>query len=272
MEMPAKENSEPFIPSDVADRKRDNGAIESKHEIAEEEVRSILEVIAATGKFWHEWDKLKNMLSFNLKQVLSVYPEAKMTSDQQNSLLGEAYSELVKRLDDALRSFVEGPPFTLQRLCEILLAAQSIYPNLSKLALALEKDLMVTSTLAICTDPYPTAMVQTPKEPEEVTEETVLQTGPIENGVNPTVKNDETMADAEANVDMNLLVTSTLAICTDPYPPSMVQTPNEPEEVTEETGLQSGPVENGVNPTIKTDETMADAEADVDMVIDNKTY
>ncbi|KAB5512294.1 hypothetical protein DKX38_029322 [Salix brachista] len=40
---------------------------------------------------------------------------------------------------EALHNFEEGPPFTLQRLCEILLAARRIYPNLSKLALALEK-------------------------------------------------------------------------------------------------------------------------------------
>ncbi|XP_030934914.1 serine/threonine-protein phosphatase 4 regulatory subunit 2-B isoform X2 [Quercus lobata] len=118
------------------------GGVELKAEIAEEEadeVKGILEVIASTGKFWHDWDKLKSMLSFQLKQVLSEYPEAKMTSEEQNASLGETYLELVKRLDEALLGFVEGPPFTLQRLCEILLEARTIYPNLSKLGLALEK-------------------------------------------------------------------------------------------------------------------------------------
>ncbi|XP_050254017.1 uncharacterized protein LOC126700079 isoform X4 [Quercus robur] len=118
------------------------GGVELKAEIAEEEAdefKGILEVIASTGKFWHDWDKLKSMLSFQLKQVLSEYPEAKMTSEEQNASLGETYLELVKRLDEALLGFVEGPPFTLQRLCEILLEARTIYPNLSKLGLALEK-------------------------------------------------------------------------------------------------------------------------------------
>ncbi|CAK9175937.1 unnamed protein product [Ilex paraguariensis] len=113
--------------------------MESKHEVAEEETRALLEVVASTGKFWHHWDVLKSSLSYHLKQVLSEYPEANMTPEQQNSSLGETYPELVKRLDEALLSFVEGPPFTLQRFCEILLNAQSIYSNLSKLALALEK-------------------------------------------------------------------------------------------------------------------------------------
>ncbi|CAI9087374.1 OLC1v1021431C1 [Oldenlandia corymbosa var. corymbosa] len=134
-----------------------SNCIEGQHEISEEEIRRILEMIAATGKFWHEWAKLKGMLSFYLNKILSQYPEAKLTSEQQISSLGETFLELVKRLDDALCSFIEGPPFTLQRLCEILLAATSIYPKLSKLALALEKNLSVTSMLTITKDPSPSA-------------------------------------------------------------------------------------------------------------------
>ncbi|KAL8463512.1 hypothetical protein ACS0TY_034239 [Phlomoides rotata] len=66
------------------------------------------------------WEKLKGILSFQLKQVLSEYPEAKMASELQVSSLGEAFQDLVKRLDDALQIFDEGPPFTLQRICEKL--------------------------------------------------------------------------------------------------------------------------------------------------------
>lgn len=133
------------------------------------------------------------MMSFQLKQVLSEYPEAKLSSDQQNSSLGETYSELVKRLDEALLSFVEGPPFTLQRLCEILVSARSIYPNLSKLALALEKNLLVTSTLTICTEPYPPSLMQKLDEPKKQDPHP-----PVENGVEPMlVDKDEIMAEAE---------------------------------------------------------------------------
>ncbi|KAF4380277.1 hypothetical protein F8388_024570 [Cannabis sativa] len=144
-----------------------------KLEITENEARAILEVIASTGKFWHEWDKLKATLSFQLKQVLLEYPEAKMTIEEQNASLRETFTELVKRLDEALHSFDQGPPFTLQRLCEILLNARGIYPNLSKLALALEKNLLVTSMLTISTDPYPQpkAILPEPIEPEKASEE-----------------------------------------------------------------------------------------------------
>ncbi|XP_040953691.1 transcription factor GTE8 isoform X3 [Gossypium hirsutum] len=116
-----------------------NPETDREEELDGEEVRRVLQVSAATGKFWHNWDKLKSMLSFQLKLVLSEYPEAKMAIEQQNASLGETNLELVTRLNEELHSFIEGPPFTLQRLCEILLDARSIYPKLSKLALALEK-------------------------------------------------------------------------------------------------------------------------------------
>lgn len=182
------------------------GGVEYKHEIGQEGARTILEVIASTGKFWHDWDKLKSLLSFQLMQVLSEYPEAKMTSEQQSSSLGETFPELGKRMDEALDSFVEGPPFTLQRLCEILLSSRSIYPNLSKLALALEKNLSVTSTLTISADPYPPSLVQKPEEidkrgeePQERGEEPQENAISEQNGLEQlTLDKDEVMTEVEA--------------------------------------------------------------------------
>ncbi|KAG8489315.1 hypothetical protein CXB51_017405 [Gossypium anomalum] len=171
-----------------------------EEELDGEQVRRVLQVSAATGKFWHNWDKLKSMLSFQLKLVLSEYPEAKMTVEQQNASLGETYLELVTRLNEELHSFIEGPPFTLQRLCEILLDARSIYPKLSKLALALEKNLLVTSTLAVCTEPYPEMMPN--PEPEKATEEAPLQSNSVQNGVESMVGDrDEIMTEVEADIE-----------------------------------------------------------------------
>lgn len=183
------------------------GEKESKPEIAgeedEEEVRGILQVIASTGKFWHDWGKLKSVLSFQLKQVLSEYPEAKMATKEQE----ETYQELVKKLDEALHNFEEGPPFTLQRLCEILLAARHLYPNLSKLALALEKNLLVTSTLAVCTDPYPQAL-EKPGESDKPSEELQVQSSAVQNGVEPVVGDgDEIMTEVEeADIDDDMTI------------------------------------------------------------------
>ncbi|GMJ07811.1 hypothetical protein HRI_004450300 [Hibiscus trionum] len=178
-----------------------NPDVNRQEEQDEEQVRRILQAISTTGSFWHSWDKLKSMLSFQLKLVLSEYPEAKMTIDEQNASLGETYLELVTRLDEELHCFIEGPPFTLQRICEILLAARSIYPKLSKLALALEKNLLVTSTLTACTKPYPEMMPD--PEPEKASEEAQPQSNSVQNGVEPTTAGDrdEIMTEVEADIE-----------------------------------------------------------------------
>lgn len=42
------------------------------------------------------------LLDYFFMKVLSEYPEAKMTTEQQNASLGETYPELVKRLDEGI--------------------------------------------------------------------------------------------------------------------------------------------------------------------------
>lgn len=248
------ENSEPSINSsdgggvthdhnnDVPKLSDTNGGGESQHKLSAEEVKSVLETIASTGKFWHDWDELKIMLSFQLKQVLSEYAEATKSVDQQNSSLGESYPDLAQRLDEALFSFVEGPPFTLQRLCEILLNARAIYPNLSKLALALEKNLLVTSTLTKSTDPYPPPVVQLPDAPEEQ----VVDAQPLP----PSQPQPE------------------------PQPQTQTQIETQPQTETE-TQPHSNLVENGGEPTTgDRDEVMSEVDAQVDdgMTIDMETF
>lgn len=210
------ENSEPSSlsagdadhhhPEDIVPDASNHEDVEPKSDISSDEIRGMMEVIAATGKFWHDWDMLKRLLSIRLKQVLAEYPEAKVVSSdgpQQSSLSGEAYSELVNRLDEALVSFIEGPPFTLQRLCEILLTPKSTYKSLSKLALALEKNLLVTSTLTICSEPYPIPMVHKTADPEQKSEELQGHTDLVPNGVESVAGDgDEEMAEAEVDEDV----------------------------------------------------------------------
>ncbi|XP_071693717.1 uncharacterized protein [Rutidosis leptorrhynchoides] len=191
----------------------DNHLMEMRHETVEEEeeIKSVLKEIAVTGKFCrYDWERLKSMLSLHLKQVISEYPQAKMTPEEQKNTLGETHADLVKRLDDALLSFVDGPPFTLQRICEIILDARSLYPNLSKFAFALEKNLSVTSTLTMSTIPDPPLPITTtttnglehvtndpdPNLSSERHSDTVMENGAIL----VAGDRDEIMTDAEADV------------------------------------------------------------------------
>lgn len=207
MEMTTSDHSEPqVVPSTGDDHQEEitpplnatEGVMDCKQGTGEEEAKKIFELIAATGKFWLEWEKLKSLLSSQLKQVLSEYPEVKMSIEDQKSLLGgETYEELVNRLDEALCSFVEGPPFTLQRLCEIILDAKDIYPKLSKLALALEKNLLVTSTLTISTDPYPSPITKKTEEVEKIVEPQP-ESDSILGDKHVTIDKDEVMMEVEA--------------------------------------------------------------------------
>ncbi|CAK9868873.1 unnamed protein product [Sphagnum jensenii] len=130
----------------------------SKREFSPE-MRSILEVIAATGQYWHNWEQLKTLLSFCLKQVLQDYYGSHVDAaigPPRPLITGETFQQLQDRLDSALLLFTEGAPFTIQRLCEVLLNPRDAYPNLDKVALAFEKLLLVTSTVPASVGPYPT--------------------------------------------------------------------------------------------------------------------
>ncbi|CAN6811458.1 hypothetical protein Bca52824_005232 [Brassica carinata] len=98
------------------------------------------------------------------------------------------YPELVRRLDEALLSFDEGPPFTLQRLYPF--GCKEYLPKaLSKLALALEKNLLVTSMLSISMEPQS----QPTEEANAATEDTktAAENGTQPNGIEAVVGGDK---------------------------------------------------------------------------------
>ncbi|KAG5403313.1 hypothetical protein IGI04_009432 [Brassica rapa subsp. trilocularis] len=80
-----------------------------------------------------DWEKLKGNAILVVEEGSVIISRDK---DDGQTTKGSSRRNIPRA---ALLSFDEGPPFTLQRLCEILLAARSIYPKLSKLDLALEK-------------------------------------------------------------------------------------------------------------------------------------
>eukprot|EP00271_Cylindrocystis_brebissonii_P023484 TRINITY_DN9770_c0_g2_i1.p1 TRINITY_DN9770_c0_g2~~TRINITY_DN9770_c0_g2_i1.p1 ORF type:complete len:607 (+),score=116.10 TRINITY_DN9770_c0_g2_i1:211-2031(+) len=122
------------------------------------ELRSILEVVAITGSYWHDWHHLKVLLAFRLDQVLNEYNARRVAVEvgpPRPLKSGETFAELREQLQQALESFSNGAPFTVQRLCELLLHPNATYPCLDKLALALEKLLVVTSSIPPSRSRYP---------------------------------------------------------------------------------------------------------------------
>eukprot|EP00850_Spirogloea_muscicola_P009418 SM000053S17375 [mRNA] locus=s53:68501:70615:+ [translate_table: standard] len=153
----------------------------------------ILEVIAATGKYWHDWSQLRKLLAFRLDQLLQEYSR-QCTNVEVGPppplVTGESFDELEQRLQNGGRSN-PAPSFNAldlappccpglhqlwRALQKVLLSPVSVYVllhphdtyrTLDKFALAIEKLLMVTSSAAICTSPYPSLPLPEPPIPQE---------------------------------------------------------------------------------------------------------
>ena len=109
----------------------------------------VLAEVSSTGASRFAWSSLKPVIAAKLGSVCDEYHAA--TAD-----LNEPYDELRKRLLSLLQEFPNAP-FTVQRLCELLLDPHRIYTTSTrKLTSALEKLLTVSSTV-------PTMQVAVPK-------------------------------------------------------------------------------------------------------------
>jgi len=105
----------------------------------------VLKEMATTGQSRYEWAHLKALIAAKMQQVCAEYYE--VTKDLEAT--GETYEVVLKRLLTLLAEF-PNPPFTTQRLCELLLDPHRIYASSTrKLMNALEKLLTVSSTVPI---------------------------------------------------------------------------------------------------------------------------
>ncbi|WIA30811.1 hypothetical protein OEZ86_000869 [Tetradesmus obliquus] len=120
------------------------------------ELKGVLAETACTGAIRYKWHLLKPLLvqlmqqqlhDFEAAEHVDVGPARPLPDDDSVEALCERFSAM---LDD-----FAGPPWTLQRLCELLLEPRKQYQRLHKLALALEKLLLVTGEQETTQDPGP---------------------------------------------------------------------------------------------------------------------
>lgn len=101
----------------------------------------VLREVATTGQSRFTWGQLKGVIGAKLEQVCEEYH-----ANQKD--LNEPYDEMIKRCLSLLAEF-PNPPFTVQRLCELLIDPHRIYATSTrKVSSALEKLLTVSSTVA----------------------------------------------------------------------------------------------------------------------------
>jgi len=120
-----------------------------------EDLTQIIVNISKTGVSCYPWGPLKQLLTHLLHQVLQRY-HAKTLENRKGDFNIEQ-AEMYKREEEefeqksqkffqALSSY-EDAPFTLQRLCELVLSPERIYSTSKKYFTALEKMVNITSTI-----------------------------------------------------------------------------------------------------------------------------
>lgn len=82
-------------------------------------LNDVLGEVSSSGQSRFAWEQLKPVIGAKLEQVCAEYHEAKQD-------LPEPYDEMLKRLQALLAEFPNAP-FTVQRLCELLLDPHRIY-------------------------------------------------------------------------------------------------------------------------------------------------
>jgi len=106
------------------------------------ELKEVLNEVGLTGKCRYPWAQMIPLIEAKINEVCAEYHAA--TQDLEAH--GESYAETLKRLHALLQEF-PNPPFTLQRLVELLVDPHRIYrTSTRKLMHALEKLLTVSST------------------------------------------------------------------------------------------------------------------------------
>ncbi|GIM15494.1 hypothetical protein Vretimale_18277 [Volvox reticuliferus] len=106
------------------------------------QLRGVLAESALTGRIRYKWPLLRPLVDFVLEQVLTAYDAE--TRVEVGPPGPDSVSETIERFQKLLSAFSDAP-WTFQRLCEILLEPKRQYSRLSKLVLAIEKCLLVTT-------------------------------------------------------------------------------------------------------------------------------
>lgn len=108
------------------------------------DVSAVLEAIAASGLYWHDWDLIKHALAAKLDESASKMN--KLFPDCPERAM-ESFREKRSYVISALEAFDEAP-FTVQRLCELVTAPQRQYASTAKWLASVDRMLSVTSTQA----------------------------------------------------------------------------------------------------------------------------
>ena len=104
--------------------------------------------VAKTGNTCFPWPKIKPLIKLKLEQVIAEFYSTSPTEDLPSVPNVDPFSFTACRDKVfAQLEFFNGIPFTVQRLCELLVAPKKHYKRTDKFMRALEKNVLVVSTV-----------------------------------------------------------------------------------------------------------------------------
>eukprot|EP00128_Syssomonas_multiformis_P007355 Colp12_sorted_trinity150504_noHs@20535 len=119
----------------------------------------VLQDISKTGQIWQQWELLYPLVAKKMESEMDKF--FSIVPDLPKEQSDEAFALFKPRILNALESFT-GAPFTIQRICEMILKPDLQYKSTLKFMRGLEKLVLVHSTIGVSVPRDPSA----PVEPE----------------------------------------------------------------------------------------------------------
>ncbi|XP_035675700.1 serine/threonine-protein phosphatase 4 regulatory subunit 2-B-like isoform X1 [Branchiostoma floridae] len=112
------------------------------------ELEQYLRHIAKTGETIYPWNRLKPVFLLKLEKVMQEFNEEapKVDGPPTPNVENLSYEEMRERVVSIIESFT-GPPFTMQRLCELVTDPKKHYKRSDKFLRGVEKNVLVVSTV-----------------------------------------------------------------------------------------------------------------------------
>mmetsp|Transcript_10617 Transcript_10617/g.17718 ORF Transcript_10617/g.17718 Transcript_10617/m.17718 type:complete len:199 (+) Transcript_10617:76-672(+) len=123
------------------------------------QLQTLITDIANFGEICYPWDHIKKLLTWKLKKIITKITETKPVTEVIDGITFEQrLVKLYTKLND-----LPGPPFTVQRLCE-LLVAPSLYAEPRKYVFAVEKMVFVSTVNPVLSEKEYNSIVKTRDE------------------------------------------------------------------------------------------------------------
>eukprot|EP01104_Vermistella_antarctica_P017486 TRINITY_DN6198_c0_g1_i1.p1 TRINITY_DN6198_c0_g1~~TRINITY_DN6198_c0_g1_i1.p1 ORF type:complete len:211 (+),score=41.78 TRINITY_DN6198_c0_g1_i1:153-785(+) len=124
--------------------------------------------ISRTGLVCYPWSLVSDLIAFELSSAMTGFPQRDDNVERSD--------QVQTTIEQAFAVFTEEPPFTVQRIAELLLEPARYYKTFHKLSLALEKLVVVNTTQAVLDETsYTDAVASQLKDQEEIRAQAIIK-------------------------------------------------------------------------------------------------